>query len=82
MKYLAFVLIALPLVAEAFVWKWLAPRDRPEDIHPDLQTHADRWYDYMRQGRSAPIQSYHGVLLFFQVLIASQYELGEMASKI
>ena len=46
------VLITFPLVAEAFVWKWLAPRDRPEDIHPDLETHAERWYDYMRQGRS------------------------------
>ena len=52
------VLIVLPLVTEAFVWKWLAPRDRPEDIHPDLETHAERWYDYMRQGgRSVQIQS-------------------------
>ena len=51
MKYLIIALIALPLLAaEAFVLKWLAPRDRPEDIHPDLETHAERWYDYMRQG--------------------------------
>ena len=39
-------MIALPLAAEAFVWKWL-PRD--ENSHPDLRTHAERWHDYVRQ---------------------------------
>ena len=55
MKYAASLIvlltamIALPLAAEALVWKWL-PRESPEDLHPDLRTHAERWYDYMRQG--------------------------------
>ena len=50
-------LIALPLAAEASVWKWL-PRERPEDVHPELRTHTERWYDYMRQGW-IEIQSSH-----------------------
>ena len=50
-------LISLPLSAEAFVWKWLEPSERPLDSHPDLETNADRWYDYMRQ--SPPVRVYH-----------------------
>ena len=48
-------LIALP--AEALAWKWLEPRERPEDSHPDLETNVDRWYDYLRG--SPPARVYH-----------------------
>ena len=54
---LAALLIALPLTAEAFVWKWLEPSERPLDSHPDLGTNADRWYDYLRG--SPPVRVYH-----------------------
>ena len=50
-------LISLPLSAEAFVWKWLEPSERPLDSHPDLGTNADRWYDYLRG--SPPVRVYH-----------------------
>ena len=51
------LLIALPLAAEAFVWRWLEPRERPVDSHSDLETHAERWYDHMRG--SPPVRVYH-----------------------